>query len=50
MQARAETSPTADFVQCPHFESGVVKIQKGIENQMNESEKAAVNISNQTIS
>ncbi len=29
-------SPTADIVQYPHFEAGVVKIQKGIENQMNE--------------
>ncbi len=24
-------SPTADIVQYPHFEAGVVKIQKGIE-------------------
>ncbi len=34
--------PTADIVQYPHFEAGLVKIQKSIENQMNESEKAAI--------
>ncbi len=32
-------SPTADIVQYLHFEAGVVKIQKGIENQINASEK-----------
>ncbi len=37
-------SPTADIVQYPHFVAGVVKIQKGIENQMNEFGKAAVSI------
>ncbi len=30
-------SPIADIVQYPHFEAGVVNIQKGIENQMNGS-------------
>ncbi len=43
-------SPTADIVQYPHFEAGVLKIQKGIENQMNEFEKAAVSISKKPIS
>ncbi len=43
-------SPTADIVQYPHFEAVVVKIQKGIENQMNESEKAAVRILKKPIS
>ncbi len=43
-------SPTADIVQYPHFEAGVVKIQKGIENQMNEFEKAAVSILKKPIS
>ncbi len=43
-------SPTADIVQYPHFEAGVVKIQKGIKHQMNESEKAAVSILKKPIS
>ncbi len=43
-------SPTADIVKYPHFEAVVVKIQKGIENQMNESEKAAVRILKKPIS
>ncbi len=43
-------SPTADIVQYPHFEAVVVKIQKSIWNQMNESVKAAVRIWKTTIS
>ncbi len=51
MQAREKyISPTADIVQYPHFEAGVVKIQNGIENQMNESEKAAVRVLKKPIS
>ncbi len=43
-------SPTADIVHYPHFEDGVVKIKKGIENQMNESEKAVVSFFKKPIS
>ncbi len=43
-------SSTADIVQYPHFEAGVVKIKKGIENLMNEFEKPAVSILKKPIS